>query len=49
MWIINQINGHPTELIHAIGLPNNVPPPQPYEATDLLGYAWPNSFNTRPG
>ena len=38
-----------TELVHAIGLGNDdVPPPNAYEATDLVGYAWTNTFAVAP-
>jgi len=47
LWIVNQTTGQHTELNHAIGLPGGVPPPEAYEATDLVGYAWTNSFNVR--
>jgi len=47
LWVVNQTTGQQTEVVHAIGLPDNVPPPKPYEATDLLGFAWTNSFNAR--
>ena len=47
IWIVNQTTGGQTELVPAIGIPGAVPPPQPYEATDLTDYAWTNSFNPR--
>jgi hypothetical protein len=49
LWVLDRTTGRLSELVHAIGRPGAVPPPEPYEATDLTGYAWTNSFDVRGG
>jgi hypothetical protein len=47
--IVDPTTGRRTELVHRIGLGNDdVPPPNAYEATDLVGYAWTNTFSVAP-
>jgi hypothetical protein len=46
--IVDATTHQQTVLIHTIGLPNDVPPRNAYEATDLVGYAWTNAFDIRP-
>jgi Tol biopolymer transport system component len=47
--IVDPTTGRRNELVHTIGLGNDdVPPPNAYEATDLVGYAWTNAFAVAP-
>ncbi len=45
LTVVDEASGQEAELVHAVGLPGDIPPPNPYEATDLVGYAWTNSFD----
>lgn len=46
--IVDPTTDEHSVLIPTIGLPNDVPPPNAYEATDLVGYAWTNMFDIQP-
>jgi Tol biopolymer transport system component len=48
LWIVDPTSEEHTALIHTIGLPNDVPPRNAYEATDLVGYYWTNAFDISP-
>jgi Tol biopolymer transport system component len=47
LWIVDPTTGRHTMLVDTIGLSNDVPPRNAYEATDLVGYAWTNAFDIR--
>ena len=49
LWIVDRTTSRNTEVIHTIGRAGDGPPPQAYEATDLVGYAWTNSFDVETG
>ncbi len=48
LTLVDEASGQQAELVHAIGLAGDIPPPNAYEATDLVGYAWTNSFDLQP-